>query len=698
MAKLLSFILLCTLSWGVQSFPAELLVAHPLRQGELPLMKPRIIKSKFKSLDDAYARIYFSYDFKTSYPETVTTGADLDKEEIAVFSDVIHRRGNFAGLKEKNHDLAFLFERFEIGDPRTTDMLIDSAEQNIGLTLVMTDFNTSMETEFNRGLQMSANFKNSAVTIKPSREGVELKRLLKAGFIICDEAELFTKISKGKRPLKLIVSQPLYKPGQENPIQHEKQAVIAVIDDNLKFVKGIISTSSSHNHSIPPNVTFDSQGRAQPFYRNNMLEIIQEPNVAQHTYDHLMALANAIGDGKEIKDIKSIRPIQIEFQNGETLAIYHTDGKYNPNRAGVELLLNGANFPEKFKIDEVLYSEFVFTLRDEFEALRQLMKVQTSMGVTAILDGQFLDAFGYSLAAPLVGIPEVTPFGGIIYPLGHDSQMRVNAFGYQHLLEGRHVHKLEGAPLEIVLNHLKLRIVKAKVMNKQRTYIQKGSFNLSGHFASAERQDQIEAGEFSKVALATEESVRAFILGESKKNSAVPLRLAVVITGLARLMGRSVFEIPQDKAEEIVRVLQDFNRDATTPRKVEKLLLDLGDLPTFIKDAPSKTEIAARLKIIIGFLNWYKSPTGPNGLLYVDQIISFGLPLAYPDATPASLRSIVENLVSHGQVKTMEPSKLELLVKKAWAELKIKSELPPPHESPPVPPPKCGPEVQKIAS
>lgn len=625
--------------------------------------------SNLKNISEAYPHMWISYNYKTQYPDYVTTGADLIKVNLEILETSIQVA---LAAGEDPQNLALDYNRYEIGDSRVTDFFIRISKQyHIGELVIYTDGNTFGEYAFSdEDTSYASDFHNAKkFTFKTNPEAQAIQKLIQAGFVLCDSQTQYKELTtKGIK--KIIIAQGIYnhKKVSEIPIEHQKNASIVSLNKDGSIKKAIVGVKSTSNDTLPPNVQFDRDNNVVTFSRYNRLLEVKEPNLINYMRVQSLALRDSLGNGLQIKDTKSPTPPEIIFSSTkEFIRAYHTDGQYNPNNEQAKLMQWAIDNPEQIQISHLLSNQFVNTFKPGLQSLRALKAKYPHFTYDGLFDLHFASTYGFGFAGALGGFAVFRPMGPPIYPFGSQLRDGFNISVYMRPLDGVNIETQDGAPTNVVLDHDKTNIWTAKIFGDDYKVIFWGSLNYSSHKDNAEYQDIDYARPDSKLALAFEESIHKFIDNETKARFVWPIKEAVTRIAIASLIGHTEFEVSREFIDEIIRIYEKPNAQAEDFKNASDRILELAQTPTSLKKKPDLNNIKLKLDKLSQLLSWYNGKYHSNFGFSIRQLVNIIIPLIHEQIPAIQKKMAIELMVYDSKLSSDE---INQKMKTVWTELK----------------------------
>ncbi len=665
----MSFLAAIFLSLCLGIFPAVSRGAMPAqapagaayyRPDAQPLPAATAVDSSYASWDDAVVGMGVSYPFGNQDPK-VTEGKETTNHELSLIQDFLLSRGQFSNLSGVPAARKEIWlTRYEIGDPRFVDMLIDAKRQGlVGKIHLITDLNEALEGNFTGNQMTDTDYGNAR---RKSGENAEaFERFRQAGF--------------GRDGDFVLASPPLYRHDgdTETPLMHEKQLALIVRDGQgnpLAEIGGrpaglvTFGTANAETH-----VERDGDPQNPPITRYNRVITVKDPKVVRWLLDHAAALETAFRQGKRIDEVESIAPVRIRYGNGDYTELAATDGRFNPNDRIVKLLLSGlragtqlggtshafqklvrrdAAFarlwnetkPGETVIDRINLSEFVFTDKHVLAALTELKRQRPELEIFGVFDGKFLSLHGAGFADALAGLPVVRHFGGMVAAMNSAGARANKLYGYlEGLRPGQGERSPDGIPVDMKLHHDKTaqvfyhRLIDGQPTEEQRARTWTGSWNLSGHIANAEVQIETDTSGKSAYASSIERSIRGVVEKKPENYRWLPEMTAKVT--IADFIGQGARAIPNDAIERVMDTLGRGDFDA-----FEREILALRQVKSSLAESLQRSDddVRANLDRLRTFFNWYlaknREPSGrlafPPTVLFLRSLTAIDL-LNHPE-------------------------------------------------------------------
>lgn len=609
-----------------------------------PLPYPTVVRSKLASVDETIEAMYVSHPFDSKDPK-VAAGDDVLARERQAILDFINDESIPASRKR------VILKRYSIEDEDLAAAMMLAKEKKVPFTLI-TDFNVSMEFAFKEGQDKITDF--SKAKIKDSSPGLFIQTILGAGYKIHD-----------KNAKWVIYSQPLYNKGDPSidPIMHEKSLLLVVEpapgQEASRRIAYYYGTANLTRHP-----------------RYNRVFKVNEELTAQHALEHSEAMVQAFLEGKTIEEIESVPPLRVYFEDESFMETAFTNGKYNPNERLVVLFERAAREPEKFQIEEVVFSHFVLTNGNVVDSLKEAMKVQPGFRVQGVFDEKFISVRGYGKAAVLDGFMTFPPMGRMSRGWSYELRKRTNLFGYLRGIDGAVETDIEGPPLARHLWHDKTSMVYVVEDGVRWAYVLTGSLNNSNHFENAEMQVLYRFRADSPWPKAFRDSILK--VAEKEGEHALPMESQVLRGVVARLIGHSPLEVTL----ESLRVIQEAFKSRNLKGQGEELRKLSGKTTTLEKGKLAPEAMEENIQRILGFIEWYNTKMLAAGLkkfpLSLQKAAALATVVASPEMKPYEARSALDFVFWEPD---LPGPKLEKQIEQAWKALGLKGV--PPRARPP---------------
>jgi hypothetical protein len=603
------------------------------------LPEAKVVQSTLSTASDAVGQMWISHAYR-AVNGSVVKESDLGDVTVGWLKDFIGSAGSFKTVS-KNHK-GLVSDNYEQSLPDITKLLAMAGQSSqFDFVYHITDLNTDMTATGTE--RKDTDFAHA--TFKAGGGGQQVQMLLKAGFKFNG-----TRLD--------ISSQPLWnKSGDEMaPIMHEKEWHAI---SNSQSVGLLLGTYNPTPH---------------PRY-NRLLEIM-DPAIRQYMLEHALAMRDNFHNQGEIKNVKDFPPLHVDYRDGSFNEIAFTDGKYNPNERITNLFTKATQNPKDLQVEEVIYSHFVLTNQDEFDALKALMQAQDQFKVFGIFDGKFVGYRNPGLAAAFYGIEINRPFGKSIHGLGYKLRTRFDAYVYQRSstqnkpsddpYTGASQVDPDGEPTDQHLWHDKTTMVKVIENGVRWTYIFTGSLNNSSHFANAENQLMTKILSGSALAQFFEASIKGTVALEP--GFAVPMDKAMIRVAVADLIGHEVLEISLASLDMLFAAANNSDIDGF----LKLVTLEASKKTRIVaKDRVGAADLATRLKRFKTFMDWYLGELKAEGSKYKASIYDYVdvvMLITSKNIFPGTVRSTLETIL-YNPTLAQDPVKLEALVKTAWGML-----------------------------
>jgi hypothetical protein len=652
----------------------------PAADTKKPLPTPQKVDSKLPTADAAIAGHYITHKVGVDKMDPrVHDGVDIIQVEV----DALREELKSLAPGEK---LEIFLNRYEIGDPRCVDVLVEAKKAGKQVDVyITTDMNVLMAGSFSEGKKFNSAFTKGTYNNTPMAEGMQ--KLLAAGY------DLGNAKTHGKSTT-VIYSQPLYDKGggdSEIPIMHRKDLIMK------KTAKG-----GEVKYRM-----FTGTGNMNPNPRFNRMFEITDPVICEYFITQSKAMHNAFAKGYEIKQIETPAPLRVVYPDGTFIEVAFTDGKYNPNdRIGVgskpkfgeteppklpkvyeddrdgkpNSRLNRAADPTDVKIKAVYFNHFVHTESGELYALRGAMEKQTDFKVFGVFDNKFAGTIhGFGLSPAIIGYNIDRKFGGPVQ--GFPSSLykdRVEFYVYQKDIPGRSITDEDGPPTDVELDHDKTTVVDDDVLKSQqpgeRREVFTGSLNNSNHFANAEVQLWMHLQRSSPIGQSVVDSITG--IPKHEPEFALPMDLGIFREDfIAKLTGHSWPEVPLDLAKKIKGDFEHGNFDAAFDA-----LKGLASEPTKLKKRVSPEELQVRLEKFKHFIEWYTTTSESAKKfkgIFAKKLIYAVTAVTHPDSAFSVKKGLSDAIWEAGVDRAVLDQRLEQVWKDVFG---IKEPIPQPKD------------------
>lgn len=566
-----------------RAFSFFLLISIPVfgasRKKALPAAKE--LNSTLASATEAFGKSYFSekeFTVPEELRDAMESGVDLNLEEEKKM------RAFCSDTSVPAEKKTLYVARYGIGQKELTDVMIFCKEQGIKVQLT-TDLNRALTVVLKEGEKYTFDFKGMAFSTEENGRlqnmAAAIKALIDAGFSYND-------------PKWGIYSQPLYAADDDSikPIMHEK-AVIGWIDD--QSAESWLSLSTANW----------AQGN-----RVNRLFFLNDPLITKIYQEHLVKMNQAFVAEKSIADGSATETLRykVNYADGSHIDIAFTGGQFNPNDRIKDLYDNALN--GDFAIEEVYFSEFVFTNVSVFESMAKYLKQDEATKIFGIFEDRFIDIDGWGLAGALAGFDIYRPFGRMVFGLGTKLVNRMELYGYQREARAPDGELIvekddQGPPTSRYLWHDKTHVAKVRKDDKVYYVIHTGSFNLSNHVENSEVQLEIWVPEDSKFGQAMVASIKD--TPAAQPEWALPLKLAVARNAIGKITAHSDLEVPVANIEAVIAAVH-----ASDDKALVDALKAIQVLPSALIKRPAPEVIDARIEKVQKFLEWYRNLNLPE--------------------------------------------------------------------------------------
>lgn len=525
-----------------------------------PLPYPKVIKSSLTTADNVIDKMYVNSAYESARPDKVSSDKNLLEVEIEALRRFV-RTG-----KPANKEIYLV--RYGISDMRIFDLLIEAKNLNIPVTLIV-DVNRALDIEFGADEKFTVDFKKAR--FKSSDMGPGLEKLISSGF----------KWNDGDFR---ILSQPLFNRTLVDmiPIMHEK-GLLLKNGKKLKFFNGTANLSD----------------RA----RYNRIFEYTDPQFIGVYLEHYDAMAANFARGGKIRDVADMPPTRILFQDGSSVEIAFTDGKYNPNDR-INNILKRALVSPGFEIESVVMTHFAFTNKFFTSNLKVLNKSGKFPKIVGIFDSKFTSLDGYGQSQILKGFDTIPEWGNSGKGFDYEATKNHQFYIYQKSgidpTTGKKIPELSvsGEPVARDLMHDKTTFFRTVEYGTPRAYFFTGSLNLSLHFDNADSQEGYTLPKDSWLGTEYEKSVKELITNHP--NEVVDFALGETRILIGSISGRSELEIPLGYAKRMIRAIHAGN--ATT---IGDILREAAKLDTTLQPRPSAEKIELGIERVQNFLGWY---------------------------------------------------------------------------------------------
>lgn len=577
-------------SWvGILGFIALALQIPTYAQtGKNVPRNPDVVQSQGASAEDAVASMLVSHPYASSFDsDYVKTGVDLLEYHIQELKALENGGKGHPLIPQplpKGAKLKKVFAYYGMGSDRLAEAILHAKKQGLEIEM-MVDLNRSLKGDFSAGAARSVDFNQA--TFLDTEDGRALQKFLKSGF----------RINAEHGPYR-VLSQPLFNPAlvQRIPIFHLKESyTVLVHEDGREEALYMTAGTANMNQDVP---------------RYNRMYVIRDPDLCKYGYEHYKRMADVFDSNGAIADVEPMKPLEVQYKDGTSIRSEYTDGRFNLNNNAAHLLDTIAKDPEHSRLDDVMFSEFVYTYGKYHQALSDAMDASPKATFWGIGDQKFLSDSQWGLFRAFEGIGVYRPRGPPVPPLKRDQRWmkddqgvwkkRVDFYGWMSVVKGKVIKDLDGIPHSIELWHDKTNRIRYERDQKVWNALSTGSFNLSGNFKNMESQFFMKLGADSRLARAVEESVRKVI--DKNPDHAIPGEDVFLLEELGRFLGIGYNHVEAQRSREWLKLIQAGSLDIA-----KGYLLSIGRGHTELTDKLTGESLEGRIDRLFGFLNWYKT-------------------------------------------------------------------------------------------
>lgn len=529
-----------------------------------PLLPAKEVVSSIPTIDQAIEAMYVSSDVLTVPKELegrLFAAPDLSQVEIQAIDEVI---------AAKNNKKEIVYIRYTNGDLRIVDALIRAKQAGVKVTII-TDFNTVMKGSFAEGQIVSTDFDKAEMNRDSEGKLEEGARAIQ------------TLIENGFTIGKDLLSQPLYKETENSrvPIMHIK-GMITFVGEKIETWFG--TNNASRNQ------------------RYNRLFKVVDQQFGLEFLSYLRDLTVAFKAEKPITATPPRPPVLIRYQDGTSLQISFTQGRFNTNDDQVNLLKTA-------QLREIYASHFAPAYNGLVQAIYENMQtLSPTAKMRYVVDDRFGGPNGWGAMLRLSGFNVLLPFGKMIYGVKEAVAKRVDGWIYQRYsldpeTGKRRIEKnQDGPPEERHVWHDKTTLF---LLKEGGAYIFSGSFNASGNYKNAEIQARFATSDTSWLVSGVRHSIDA-VIEKEQGVWAISAYEATVRNSLAALTGHTDLEVPIDVVRDLIEAFRNREYD-----KVSEAILKMLSIESELDKKLSRSEVKFRIDSFLTFYRWYlKSADG----------------------------------------------------------------------------------------
>ncbi len=552
------------LTWG-------LLLGHLLGSGfsfagktARNLPDPEVIKITSGSAENFLESMSLSHPAPELLSDTLELheNVNLNDEEYSLIKDFIKSKGRFKDLVVPPNQRKIVLVRYHVDIEEIADLLIEAKEAGFSEVQLITDLNYSIVPKIS-GKQLFDAHPTPSKVNQNSDAGRVVKKLLEAGFG-------FNNSKYG------ISGSPVFRkddPDLITPIMHEKELLLIANEGGEN--QQIFTAFGTSNMSKGP--------------RYNRLFTTSDETFGLKVLEHARNLQTTFGKEETIENIPESLPQRLQFPDGTIVETAFNDGKFNPNDRIVKLLERSVSDSKNIEIQEVVFSHFVFTHMNTFNAHKAAMKHNPNMKTFAIFDEKFVQPYSWGVSASYGGFFTQRPFGPSAFPPPKADMKNMEAYVYTRGIPGIKDVNPSGPPVARNLWHDKTTLVSTIENGKKWTYVFTGSFNLSGAHRNAEMQVMLKLPSSSKWVKAIKESIKG--VKNSEKAFLMPIKNGAFRSWLAWYLNRSALDIPPIESNQIMR---EFHEG-----KIDRALERMAALSSH-----DSSETSRRLAALKGYADW----------------------------------------------------------------------------------------------
>jgi len=309
--------------------------------------------------------------------------------------------------------------------------------------------------------------------------------------------------------------------------------------------------------------------------RFNRFFRLTDPLAIQYCLKNIDTMIKGYKEGLENTDLPSMAPQKILYQDNSSFEIAFTDGGFDPHQRTVELLKSsvpqkqedGPTIAPENKLESVLLSHYAFSGKQIDDALIEAIEANPDLSVKGIFAEQFSSTYTYGRVATYKDFEVYRPYppGDTLRGHGRSIASRVEFYTYLRQLSDADDskdfpafrHLWHDKTTEIRLLHLPTE--------KRWIYVATGSLNASSWgWHNAETQLLFRFHENSPMAQAIHDSIVEPI--EKETDYVLPVEDSIIRSLIARLTGRSLFDVPTQLIRLFWKDLQQEKFDSAIHR------------------------------------------------------------------------------------------------------------------------------------
>lgn len=603
-----------------------------IREHHRTLPEPIIIEHPYESADQLIDTIYLNETID-SEQAFVKAGQDLNAVLTQNITDFVDNKGRWSKYsRRKNLQKELMVVFYHIDDAAFVDALHYAKDNNVKISIV-TDLNAAIHLNnkyFPTGKSYSSDF--TAASSNDNAANKQFTRLMKGGFAILqvnpDDVEKISNApSKNNKirtttdteHLATVSSPPLndFEKLGNTPtsIMHEKELIMMLRDHRGRLIDAV-ALEGTHNLTLGSRV--------------NRIIRYSCPIYARLLLDHAQRLKNKYSTGglKVTNSSKAPEPPtpphRFVFRNGEFMEVAFTDGRWELNASRIgELLLQSALHTDKYRVKDVIISDFAPTNTIVTHLLEELKRVQQEMGITVVTDAKFTDpsAANWAILLALANFKVSRPAGRHkVKKLPKSLSEFVNFYVYLRRDGNKKELDPEGYPYARHMWHDKTKIIlrEEKEVNPRTGktewveyfHIFSGSYNLSLADRNNEMQNYFKVrADTSAFGIAMKRTFHQML--ESSKEHLLHGEKAGFHVFLSLFLSKTPLEISTERVEVLIENIQNGNLKAVYS-EIELMMGEHSEtavkLPLAIKDD--------RLDRLKRFIDWYAKivPSGNAGM------------------------------------------------------------------------------------
>lgn len=622
---------------------------------------------------------------------------DLVPFEVGTAQAFLDGTGRFKNLDVPPEKKAILLLRYGFTDPRAVELLKKFKAAGAHSAVLVTDGNTSMNEEkasWPEDKNWTGDMKKSYLS---GKQGDAIRDLIDDGGYKLMTPTTSRRTQPAVKPGDFFVTMSaLHRNQTIGPIMHQKEVIMVVLKDPKKPVTPDNVERIFVNHGTG-NWTRNHYNRTY-FMEDGMHG---EDGLGRNALAHALAVVdNFSKKGSDARIYKTETPNRFrqEAKDGTFWEVAYTDGNYELNFRLVRFFEDVARNPEKYKINQVTLSHFVFTnknvLHSLFEAWSAMKRAGRPFKISGVLDEKFVGMRNFGIAAAMENYSPLSPFRRMTKGLGKEfaDAVELNVF-FKERPDSKNIDP-DGYPSHRHLWHDKTSFVDFEELDGKGKpvghflEVLTGSYNLSNNKNNMERQDHMRVQANSPFAVSLTDSVMTARDAFRESGDAIRMEGAILVKVIADFVGHAPTDVPIPETKELVKLLTEREAyDEADVKKAEQILRDIhGKKESRLRSdfQVDEAEMETKLDIMARFLRWWNNldpeAKGYKGRISAQEFV--GLAIAMSES-PYSVKSALTfllwrpNVPRHKVLARAKAAYLEMGLKERFEAMGMEGDFPP---------------------